>query len=477
MGAGVSTWRLANTVARKGQLGVVSGTALDVIVVRRLQDGDPGGHMRRALAAFPAPEAVQWIVDEYYVPGGKAPEARFKYTPMHTIQSPKKLNLLTIAANFVEIYLAKEGHNGVVGINYLEKIQLPNVPSIYGAMLAGVDYILMGAGIPREIPGIIDRLSRHEAASMTIYVQEAKPGEIHEFRMNPREILDLDLPPLKRPQFLAIVASASVALVMQKKSTGRVDGFVVEGPSAGGHNAPPRGKLSLNERGEPVFGPRDDVELDKMREIGLPFWLAGSYGTPEKLREAIAQGAEGIQIGTPFAFCEESGLTPEIREAVIRKVLAGTADVFTDPLASPTGFPFKVIQLEGTNSEAEVYAERPRICDLGFLRLPYINPEGKLGYRCPAEPVDDYLRKGGKLEDTVGRKCLCNGLVSNIGHPQWRKNEYLEKPLLTAGCFLKEIGAYLPKDGSLSYSAADVIRILLDQPVGVGAEAEGEAGK
>ena len=53
MGVGVSSWRLARSVSRVGGLGVVSGTALDVVLARRLQDGDPGGHMRRALAAFP----------------------------------------------------------------------------------------------------------------------------------------------------------------------------------------------------------------------------------------------------------------------------------------------------------------------------------------------------------------------------------------------------------------------------------------
>ena len=55
MGAGVSNWRLAQAVSRLGQLGLVSGTALDPILARRLQDGDPGGHMRRGLDAFPFP--------------------------------------------------------------------------------------------------------------------------------------------------------------------------------------------------------------------------------------------------------------------------------------------------------------------------------------------------------------------------------------------------------------------------------------
>jgi len=55
MGVGVSSWRLARAVASRGHLGVVSGTAIDAVFVRRLQDGDPGGHLRRAMARFPVP--------------------------------------------------------------------------------------------------------------------------------------------------------------------------------------------------------------------------------------------------------------------------------------------------------------------------------------------------------------------------------------------------------------------------------------
>ena len=61
MGAGVSDWKLARAVSLKGQIGVVSGTALDLILVRRLQNGDAGGHMRRALAAFPDQAMAQRI--------------------------------------------------------------------------------------------------------------------------------------------------------------------------------------------------------------------------------------------------------------------------------------------------------------------------------------------------------------------------------------------------------------------------------
>jgi magnesium chelatase subunit I len=71
MGVGVSGWRLARAVSRAGQLGVVSGTGLDVVLVRRLQLGDVGGHVRRALDFFPLREVAERIVDRYFVPGGK----------------------------------------------------------------------------------------------------------------------------------------------------------------------------------------------------------------------------------------------------------------------------------------------------------------------------------------------------------------------------------------------------------------------
>jgi NAD(P)H-dependent flavin oxidoreductase YrpB (nitropropane dioxygenase family) len=47
MGVGISHWRLARAVASQGQLGVVSGTALDQIYARRLQEGDPEGQSRQ----------------------------------------------------------------------------------------------------------------------------------------------------------------------------------------------------------------------------------------------------------------------------------------------------------------------------------------------------------------------------------------------------------------------------------------------
>jgi nitronate monooxygenase len=201
-------------------------------------------------------------------------------------------------------------------------------------------------------------------------------------------------------------------------------------------------------------------ELEKIRALGLPFWLAGSYGRAGKLAEALGLGAAGIQVGTPFAFCEESGIQPELKRQVLALSRLGQARVFTDPVASPTGFPFKVAQIQQTLSDPVVYQERPRICDLGYLRHPYRKADGTVGYRCPAEPLNDYLCKGGGAEQTLGRKCVCNALPATVGVGQVRPQGPAELPLVTAGDDLAHLAQFLPPEGD-SYSAADVLRQLL----------------
>ena len=461
MGAGVSNWRLAQAVSRTGQLGVVSGTALDQILVRRLQDGDAGGHMRRGLDAFPFPAMAERIWREYFILGGKAERTPYRLAPPHTKDNPRELIELCMASNFVEVFLAREGHTNPVGINYLEKIQAAHLSTIYGAMLAGVGYVLMGAGIPLKIPGVLDRLAEHQSVEYTVHVTGALEGDDTTTRFNPRDFMEFELGPLTRPRFLPIVSSNTLAATMLKKANGRVDGLVIEMRTAGGHNAPPRGKMQLSQTGEPVYGERDAIDITKLCELGVPFWLAGGYGHPEKLREAITEGATGVQVGTAFEFAEESGLREDYKQALVAKAIAGNTQVFTDPLASPTGFPFKVAQLEETCSEPEVYAARPRICDLGFLREPYRTAEGTIGYRCAAEPLSLYVAKGGKAEDTVGRKCICNALVANIGHPQSRNGRRVEPGLVTAGDDLNSVPQFLAQGRSV-YSAADVIGALLN---------------
>jgi nitronate monooxygenase len=444
-----------------GQLGVVSSVALDTILSRRLQDGDPGGHMRRGLAHFPVPEMAERILAKHYIAGGKATGSSYKLTPMLKRVNSREALELVVAANFVEVFLAREGHSNPVGINCMEKIQLPLLASLYGAMLAGVGYVLVGAGIPLKVPGVLDAFAAGQAASYPLNISGAQPDDDCMMRFDPNVVFGQTMPPLERPAFFAIISSNTLATTMVRRSNGKVDGFILEGPTAGGHNAPPRGQMVFNERGECVYGERDRVDLEKIRQMGVPFWLAGGYGTPEKVAEALALGATGVQVGTVFALCEESGLRDEYKNALLAKVQRGNSSVFTDPLSSPTGFPFKAAQLEGTTSEAAVYSTRKRICDVGVLREAYRTPDEKVAYRCAAEPENIYVAKGGAFEETVGRKCLCNCLLADIGLQQTQKDGSVEPGMVTMGDDMDCVKPYLA-DGSSSYSAVAVVKGLME---------------
>ena len=476
MGVGVSNWALANAVSSAGGLGVVSGTALDCVLVRRLQMGDPGSHIRRAMDHFPIPAIAERVWKRYFRAGGIEDGDAHKTSPMGNALPSRTWEELVMLANFTEVFLAKAGHAREVGVNFLEKIQVPTLPSIYGALLAGVDYVLMGAGIPRAIPGILDSLSLHRDAQMKLDVKGAGNDDNFLLHFSPRKFWKEHAPELKRPRFLGIITSHVLAHTLATKASGHVDGFVVEGPRAGGHNAPPRGQLQLDQRGEPIYGERDAPDMGKIRELGRPFWLAGEYGTPEGLVAARAQGAQGVQVGSAFAVCQESGIRPDIKSQILDMCRRKVVSVFTDPRASPTGFPFKVVGAPGTLSEDGDYKARRRICDLGYLRSPFKKADGAIGYRCASEPEADYVAKGGAEADTEGRKCLCNGLLATVGLGQKRPGGQDEKPIITAGDSLAEVVRRVLGD-RLSYSAADVMRFLRGEAQAGASAHEAEHGQ
>jgi NAD(P)H-dependent flavin oxidoreductase YrpB (nitropropane dioxygenase family) len=472
MGVGVSGWRLARAVARTGQLGVVSGVALDVLLARRLQSGDEGGQLRQAMAEFPVQEVARQVLDRYFVPGGLPPGRPFRPVPRLGLRPPRHAQQMAVVANFVEVFLAKQGHRGPVGINYLEKIQLANPAALYGAMLAGVDYVLMGAGLPTEVPKLLDALAQHRVGRLSVPVQGADADDDHHIEIDPVRLLGQLPGRLRRPRLLAIVSSATLAGYLARDPATRPDGFVLETSVAGGHSARPRGRLVLDGAGEPVYGPRDELDIGKVAGLGLPFWLAGGQADPQQVVAARAAGAAGIQVGTAFALCDESGLDDRLKRLLLRRAVEGSLVVRNDVRASPTGFPFKLVPLTGTAADDQIHADRPRLCDLGYLRTAFRRDDGRVGHRCPAEPVDEYVRKGGAAQDTVGSRCLCNGLVATVGFGQRRPDGYLEPPLVTLGQTLDFLPHLAPSGGG--YSAADVIAYLV--PTGPGPASRDGAG-
>ena len=73
-------------------------------------------------------------------------------------------------------------------------------------MLAGVGYVLMGAGVPLKIPGVLDKWDKfvnHEPATYLLQVSGAHDGDDRMLRFAPPELVSRDLPQLTRPKFLA----------------------------------------------------------------------------------------------------------------------------------------------------------------------------------------------------------------------------------------------------------------------------------
>ncbi|MCX5786792.1 MAG: nitronate monooxygenase [Elusimicrobia bacterium] len=480
MGVHISCWQMARIASMMGVLGVVSGTALEIVYPRLLQNGDPGGHIRKAFDELarrqPAlAEPLGRVIEKYYIKGGKPADKPFKAVPFAKLariegpagldsfwESSRELQVLTIAANFTEVWLAKEGHNGPVGINFLRKVERPLPYALYGAILAGADYVLVGAGSPPELPGMIESLCRHQPASLPLKVQGTRSDRGEFFVTLRPETIGCGGAELKRPKFLAIVASFGLAQSLASNAKTRPYGFVVEGPQAGGHNAPPA-RMQFDDRGQQIleYTEHDRADIGAIAGLGLPFWLAGSYATPERLREALGKGAAGVQIGTAAALSGQSGMEPELRKRALQMAVRNEL-VVKDTMVSPTGFPFKVAQIPGTISDKAVYSSRKRVCDICLLQTNYVTPEGGLGYRCPAELVSDFTAKGGRAQNTVGRACLCNGLLAAAGLAQIRADGYVEPPIVTLGDDFqtaRELFSQLPQ-GQETYSIGKLILFL-----------------
>ena len=499
MGVYVSNWRLARAVAIESPgatAGTVSGTALDVVYVRLLQLGDPGGHARRALVAFDSlfgTEIGRKITDRYFIAGGKAPDARFKSAPMQILHAqggvppsagvagdpsyvPLELDAeiieLLIATGVAEVWLAKEGHSGNIFINFLNKIEVPLMYVMYGAMLAGVDGVIVGAGNPDGLAARCSQLANHQAVAKNLSVLYQEAGESFTITFDPAQIADgaLTKTPLKRPAFLAIVALDALVQALADSASEAPDGFIIEHHTAGGHNANPVGPLHLDALGQPIYSRMDDPNLAAIHHVGLPFWLAGGYGSHEQLLAAQAAGAVGVQTGSVFALAEESGMRPDYRSAILKELRNGTDDaaLVRTTMFSPTGFSFKVVQLKDTLADQEVYESRRRVCDIGLLQQVGLSKPGEDGVRtlfqrCAAAPVAGYINKRGLERNTEERRCLCNGLLACVGLGQVKhlQGEWKEEPaIVTLGNHLDGIRR-LSRQGQTHYWVKDVVADIL----------------
>ena len=343
---------------------------------------------------------------------------------------------------------------------------------MYGAMLAGVDGIVVGAGNPEGLPAICTQLAQQAAVTYPVPVLYRETGEEFVLAFDPCAVAGgaFAKSPLPRPAFLAIVSLEELVKALAASTSAPPDGFIIENYTAGGHNANPVGPLRKDELGQPIYGLGDVADLEAIRGVGIPFWLAGGFNSREKLAEALAEGACGVQVGSIFALAEESGMEPAYRSAILKELRAGTDDeaLVRTTMFSPTGFSFKVVQLDETLSEDEVYAARRRVCDIGLLQQlglgqPDERGERALFQRCAAGPVAAYVGNRGLERNTEERRCLCNGLLACVGLGQVKEQHGAvvhEPAIVTLGDHLDGVRR-LSRQGQTHYWARDVVADLL----------------
>ena len=211
----VSTWRLARSVAmeRVGETaGTVSGTALDVIYARLLQLGDPGGHVRRGLNAFDdtfGTDIGRKICDRYFIAGGKPPSAHFeKRAPAgrralsgaNTFPSPGGQATTLYAwiecgqhrnADCCRVCrgLACEGRTSRQHLHqFPAQDRAPLIYTLYGAMLAGVDGVAVGAGNPEGLPAVCSQLANHEVVVRNLSVLYRDAAEEVALSFDPKQV-------------------------------------------------------------------------------------------------------------------------------------------------------------------------------------------------------------------------------------------------------------------------------------------------
>jgi nitronate monooxygenase len=318
MGVGVSLAPLAGAVAQEGGVGIISSAALDRLVSKR-----------------------------------------------------KGKKLTTYEAVYEEISLAKE-KGGVSGINIMVALMQTYDDTVKGAIDAGADVIISGAGLPMSLPTI------------------KNPGDT---------------------ALIPIVSSARALELICKKwerAHYRPDAVVLEGPLAGGH---------LGFRIEDIQLESNRLEnlLPAVKETAIKFGnipviVAGGIYSHDDIVRFLKMGADGVQMGTRFLVTEESSATDAYKQAVIN---AGKDDIIVaqNP-GSPCGLPFMVIKESPMFFNGLQRKRKPR-CDKGYVLTK--DKEGNFT-QCRA-----------KIDDGCNF-CICNGLLSSAGY-----NPEVEEPLYTVG--------------------------------------------
>lgn len=195
--------------------------------------------------------------------------------------------------------------NGIVAINIMSVTNFYK-ENVKKAIESGIDLIISGAGLPKELPKLVEGT---------------------------------------KVKIAPIISSARGAVLMIKlwlKQNHLPDMIIVEGPEAGGHLGFSREELE-NENKKDIYEIVKEV-TEKVREFEIeyntriPVIAAGGIYTGKDIKKALDSGADGVQMATRFVATEECDADIKYKEAYIK---ATKEEI--EIVQSPVGMPGRAI--------------------------------------------------------------------------------------------------------------------------------------
>ena len=266
MGVGVSAHRLASAVARTGAMGTIASVDL------RHHHPDLMEETRR-------------------------------------VRDREVLDRINRVALDREIKMAKRDAqgNGAIAVNVMKAVD-DHAALVRQACESGTDAIVMGAGLPLELPE-----------------------------------LTADFPDVALVPILSDARGVSLVLRRWMRKKRLPDAIVIEHPRyAGGH----LGAARIADLADPRFDfePVAEGVAAQMREMGIeseriPLIAAGGINSHERVRQLLGSGYSGVQLGTAFAVTEEGDAHPNFKE-----VLAGARETDIVEFISVAGLPARAVR-------------------------------------------------------------------------------------------------------------------------------------
>jgi nitronate monooxygenase len=197
--------------------------------------------------------------------------------------------------------------NGLVAVNVMKAVA-EHAAYVRQACKSGAQAIVMGAGLPLDLPELTDGFP--EVALIPI---------------------------------LSDVRGVSVVLKKWMRKGRLPDAIIIEHPRyAGGHLGAT--KIEDIEEARFNFGGVVEGVFELFRELGIerervPLILAGGINSHEMVKDLLALGASAVQVGTPFAVTEEGDAHPNFKKVLAE---ARPEDIVT--FMSVAGLPARAVK-------------------------------------------------------------------------------------------------------------------------------------